>query len=85
MTMKVSQLQDDSTWLRMELQRLAEENEDLRGSAMVWIRMYEQLLGLYSSRSFMETNALPSVRVRVRMDEAEQGAAPPPQAPIGKD
>ena len=85
MTMKVSQLQDDSTWLRMELQRLAEENEDLRGSAMVWIRMYEQLLGLYSSGSLGETRALPSVRVRIRMDDSEQGAAPPTEVPTSTD
>jgi hypothetical protein len=31
----------------MELDRLAQENADLRGSAQVWIRMYEQLLGFY--------------------------------------
>lgn len=43
MTMKVSQVQEES-WLRTEVQRLAEDNEDLRGSARVWIRMYEQLL-----------------------------------------
>jgi len=85
MTMKVSQLQDDSIWLRMELQRLAEENEDLRGSAMAWARMYEQLLGLYSSRSIGQTNALPSVRVRVRTDDTEQDAAPRAEAPISKD
>jgi hypothetical protein len=60
MTMKVSPLQEES-WLRTEVQRLAEDNEDLRGSAQAWIRMYEQLLRHYSSRSLGETSALPPV------------------------
>jgi hypothetical protein len=33
--------------LQMELDRLAQENADLRGSTQIWIRMYEQLLGFY--------------------------------------
>lgn len=84
MTMKVSQLQEES-WLRTEVQRLAEDNEDLRGSARVWIRMYEQLLGLYSSRSIGQTNALPPVRLRIRMDDTEQGGGPPTEPSINKD
>jgi hypothetical protein len=84
MTMKVSQLQEES-WLRTEVQRLAEDNEDLRGSAQAWIRMYEQLLRHYSSRSLGETGALPAVRVRIRMGDTEQGAAPPTEAPTSQD
>jgi hypothetical protein len=83
MTMKVSQLQEES-WLRTEVQRLAEDNEDLRGSAQVWIRMYEQLLGLYSSGSLGETSAPPRVRVGIRMDDTERGAAPPTEAPTSE-
>ena len=45
--MQVSQLPDERALLQMELDRLAQENADLRGSARIWIRMYEQLLGFY--------------------------------------
>jgi hypothetical protein len=37
--------------LQLELERLAEENADLRGSARIWIRMYEQLLAFYWTQS----------------------------------
>jgi hypothetical protein len=39
------------TALEMELERLARENADLRGSARIWIRMYEQLLVYYAGLS----------------------------------
>jgi hypothetical protein len=39
------------TDLETELERLAQENADLRGSARIWIRMYEQLLGYYAELS----------------------------------
>jgi hypothetical protein len=39
------------TDLERELERLARENADLRGSARIWIRMYEQLLVYYAELS----------------------------------
>lgn len=40
--------------LQLELERLAQENADLRGSARIWIRMYEQLLAYYGTRSLTD-------------------------------
>jgi hypothetical protein len=37
-------IREENRRLTMEVARLAQENEALRGSAEIWIRMYEQTL-----------------------------------------
>jgi hypothetical protein len=59
-TMHVSGLPDERALLQMELDRLAQENADLRGSARIWIRMYEQLLGFYLSGGVHERSSCAS-------------------------
>jgi len=44
MTKEGLEVQGDCVSLREEIQRLARENEALRGSARIWIRLSEQLL-----------------------------------------